>query len=141
MLEELLDPEGPRRILLVGDSAATVIYGYDNTVPVTIEELLPLVRGVVRGSRRALVVADLDFHVAHRLSRFVQPNLGPDRILQARQFLFGRKRFGWRGQSAVPTCRPARISEPAALGQTAPCCQIGRTIAASASASRRSTAR
>ncbi len=48
-------------VLLVGDSAATVIYGYDNTIPVTIEELLPLVRGVVRGSRRALVVADLPF--------------------------------------------------------------------------------
>ena len=48
-------------VLLVGDSAATVIYGYDNTIPVTTEELLPLVRGVVRGSRRALVVADLPF--------------------------------------------------------------------------------
>lgn len=48
-------------VLLVGDSAATVIYGYDNTIPVTIDELLPLVRGVVRGSRRALVVADLPF--------------------------------------------------------------------------------
>ena len=48
-------------VLLVGDSAANVVYGYDTTVPVTIEELLPLVRGVVRGTRRALVVADLPF--------------------------------------------------------------------------------
>lgn len=48
-------------VLLVGDSAATVIFGYDNTIPVTTEELLPLVRGVVRGSKRALVVADLPF--------------------------------------------------------------------------------
>ena len=48
-------------VLLVGDSAATVIYGYDTTIPVTVDELLPLVRGVVRGSRRALVVADLPF--------------------------------------------------------------------------------
>lgn len=48
-------------VLLVGDSAATVIYGYDNTIPVTVDELLPLVRGVVRGSRRALIVADLPF--------------------------------------------------------------------------------
>ncbi|MCL2780442.1 MAG: 3-methyl-2-oxobutanoate hydroxymethyltransferase [Actinomycetia bacterium] len=47
--------------LLVGDSAANVVYGYDTTVPVTVEELLPLVRGVVRGARRALVVADLPF--------------------------------------------------------------------------------
>src|SRR4051794_1331389 len=48
-------------VLLVGDSAANVIYGYDTTVPVTVEELLPLVRAVVRGSSRALVVADLPF--------------------------------------------------------------------------------
>src|SRR5271167_653362 len=48
-------------VLLVGDSAANVIYGYDTTVPVGIDELLPLVRGVVRGATRALVVADLPF--------------------------------------------------------------------------------
>jgi 3-methyl-2-oxobutanoate hydroxymethyltransferase len=48
-------------VLLVGDSAANVVYGYETTVPVTIDELLPLVRGVVRGTRRALVVADLPF--------------------------------------------------------------------------------
>jgi len=48
-------------VLLVGDSAANVIYGYDTTVPVTVDELLPLVRGVVRGTKRALVVADLPF--------------------------------------------------------------------------------
>jgi 3-methyl-2-oxobutanoate hydroxymethyltransferase len=47
--------------LLVGDSAAMVVYGYDSTVPVTVEELLPLVRAVVRGSTRALVIADLPF--------------------------------------------------------------------------------
>ena len=48
-------------VLLVGDSAATMVYGYETTVPVTVDELLPLVRGVVRGSSRALVVADLPF--------------------------------------------------------------------------------
>ena len=48
-------------VLLVGDSAANVVYGYDSTLPVTIDELLPLVRGVVRGAERALVVADLPF--------------------------------------------------------------------------------
>jgi 3-methyl-2-oxobutanoate hydroxymethyltransferase len=48
-------------VLLVGDSAANVVYGYDTTVPVSIDELLPLVRGVVRGTTRALVVADLPF--------------------------------------------------------------------------------
>jgi 3-methyl-2-oxobutanoate hydroxymethyltransferase len=48
-------------VLLVGDSAANVVYGYDSTVPVSIDELIPLVRGVVRGAKRALVVADLPF--------------------------------------------------------------------------------
>jgi len=48
-------------VLLVGDSAANVVYGYDTTVPVTADELLPLVRGVCRGAKRALVVADLPF--------------------------------------------------------------------------------
>ena len=48
-------------VLLVGDSAANVVYGYDTTVPVAVDELLPLVRGVVRGTSRALVVADLPF--------------------------------------------------------------------------------
>ena len=48
-------------VLLVGDSAANVVYGYDTTVQVTIDELIPLVRGVVRGAPHALVVADLPF--------------------------------------------------------------------------------
>ncbi len=48
-------------VLLVGDSAANNVYGYDTTVPVTVDELLPLVRAVVTASRRALVVADLPF--------------------------------------------------------------------------------
>ena len=48
-------------VLLVGDSAAMVVYGHDSTIPVTVDELIPLVRGVVRGSRRAMVVADLPF--------------------------------------------------------------------------------
>ena len=48
-------------VLLVGDSAANNVYGYDSTLPITVDELLPLVRAVVRATRRALVVADLPF--------------------------------------------------------------------------------
>jgi len=48
-------------VLLVGDSAANVVYGYDTTVPVSVDELIPHVRGVVRGAPHALVVADLPF--------------------------------------------------------------------------------
>jgi len=48
-------------VLLVGDSAANNVFGYDTTVPVTVDELLPLVRSVTRSVKRALVVADLPF--------------------------------------------------------------------------------
>jgi len=48
-------------VLLVGDSAAMVVYGHDTTIPVTVDELIPLTAAVVRGTRRALVVADLPF--------------------------------------------------------------------------------
>jgi 3-methyl-2-oxobutanoate hydroxymethyltransferase len=48
-------------VLLVGDSAGNVVFGYDTTLPVTVDDLLPLTAGVVRGTSRALVVADLPF--------------------------------------------------------------------------------
>ena len=47
--------------LLVGDSAAMVVYGYDSTLPVSVDDLLPLVKAVVRGSTRSMVIADLPF--------------------------------------------------------------------------------
>ena len=48
-------------VLLVGDSAGNNFLGEENTIPVTIDELIPLTRAVVRGSKRAMVVADLPF--------------------------------------------------------------------------------
>lgn len=48
-------------VLLVGDSAGNNFLGEENTIPVTVDELIPLARAVVRGSDRALVVADLPF--------------------------------------------------------------------------------
>ena len=48
-------------VMLVGDSAAMVVYGYGSTVPVTVDDLLPLAAAVVRGSSRAMVVGDLPF--------------------------------------------------------------------------------
>jgi 3-methyl-2-oxobutanoate hydroxymethyltransferase len=48
-------------VLLVGDSAANNVFGYETTVPVTTEELLPLVRAVVRATKTALIVGDLPF--------------------------------------------------------------------------------
>src|ERR1700685_4174101 len=48
-------------VLLVGDSAAMVVYGHDTTIPVTVDDLIPLTAAVVRGTSRALVVAALPF--------------------------------------------------------------------------------
>ncbi len=47
--------------LLVGDSAGNTVFGYDTTIPVTVDELIPLTAAVVRGANRALVIADLPF--------------------------------------------------------------------------------
>jgi 3-methyl-2-oxobutanoate hydroxymethyltransferase len=48
-------------VLLVGDSAGMVVFGHDSTLPVSVGDLLPLTAAVVRGTRRAMVVADLPF--------------------------------------------------------------------------------
>jgi 3-methyl-2-oxobutanoate hydroxymethyltransferase len=47
--------------LLVGDSAGNTVFGYDTTIPVTVDELIPLTAAVVRGAKRAFVVADMPF--------------------------------------------------------------------------------
>ena len=48
-------------VLLVGDSAANNALGYPDTLGVTMDELLPMVRAVVRATSHALIVADLPF--------------------------------------------------------------------------------
>lgn len=60
MTAEIFDEAGIP-VLLVGDSAANNVLGYETTLPVTVDELIPLVRAVSRGAHRALVVADLPF--------------------------------------------------------------------------------
>ncbi len=57
---EIFDEAGIE-VLLVGDSASNNVLGNETTVPVTVDELLPLTRGVSRSVRRALVVGDLPF--------------------------------------------------------------------------------
>ena len=48
-------------VLLVGDSAGNNFLGLENTIPVTVDELIPLTRAVVRASTSAMVIADLPF--------------------------------------------------------------------------------
>ncbi|TQJ61576.1 ketopantoate hydroxymethyltransferase [Arthrobacter sp. SLBN-83] len=57
---EIFDSAGIE-VLLVGDSASNNVFGNETSLPVTVDELLPLCRAVARSARRALVVADLPF--------------------------------------------------------------------------------
>ena len=48
-------------VVLVGDSASMVVYGYKNTVPINMEEMILVSRAVTRGTNYALIVADMPF--------------------------------------------------------------------------------
>jgi 3-methyl-2-oxobutanoate hydroxymethyltransferase len=52
-------------LILVGDSLGMVVLGYENTIPVTMEEMLHHTRAVVRGTEQALVIGDMPFMTYH----------------------------------------------------------------------------
>ena len=60
MTAEIFD-EANIPVLLVGDSAGNNFLGEVNTIPVTVDELIPLTRAVVNSTSRAMVVADFPF--------------------------------------------------------------------------------
>jgi 3-methyl-2-oxobutanoate hydroxymethyltransferase len=67
-------------LILVGDTAAMVVLGYDSTVPVTIDEMLFLTRSVARAAQRPVVIGDMPFgtyeasddDAVHNAIRFVK---------------------------------------------------------------------
>lgn len=61
MLTARIFDEAGIDFLLVGDSAGNNVLGYDSTLPVTVDELIPLTRAVATSVTRALVVADMPF--------------------------------------------------------------------------------
>ncbi len=58
-MASLMDPHVD--LILVGDSAGTVLHGHDTTVPVTLEEMIIHGRAVMRANPSSLVVVDLPF--------------------------------------------------------------------------------
>ena len=67
-------------LVLVGDSASMVMFGYDNTTPVAMNEMLLVLKAVVRGNDAALIVADMPFlsyqpskrDAVHNAGRFIK---------------------------------------------------------------------
>lgn len=59
-MARVLDEAGVE-VLLVGDSAANVMSGYETTIPITLEEMMFFASAVVRAAKRALIVVDLPF--------------------------------------------------------------------------------
>ena len=57
---QILD-EADIPLILVGDSASMTIYGYNTTIPISMDEMLLVVKAVCRGAQRSLVVADMPF--------------------------------------------------------------------------------
>ena len=57
---QILDAAGVP-MMLVGDTLGMVVLGYDSTLPVTVDDIIRHTQAVVRGSKRALIVADLPF--------------------------------------------------------------------------------
>lgn len=57
---EIIDEAGIP-VILVGDSAGNNFYGYENTIPVTVDELISSSRAVVSATAKALIVSDLPF--------------------------------------------------------------------------------
>ncbi len=55
-------------IILIGDSVGSVVSGYDNTLPVTLDEMIYHTRAVVRGSEQALIVTDMPF-MSYQISK------------------------------------------------------------------------
>ena len=63
-------------VVLVGDSASMVIYGYNNTMPITMDELLLVSKAVNRGINKALIVADMPFMSYQPSNEYAIKNAG-----------------------------------------------------------------
>lgn len=63
-------------IILVGDSVGSVLLGYPNTIPVTVEEMIHHTKPVVKGAKKALIVIDMPFMSYHESIEQAKRNAG-----------------------------------------------------------------
>ena len=63
-------------MILVGDSVGSVLLGYPNTVPVTVEEMIHHAKPVVKGAKKALIVIDMPFMSYHESIEQAKRNAG-----------------------------------------------------------------
>ena len=103
-------------LILVGDSLGMVVLGYDSTIPVTLDDIIHHTRAVVRGSQRALIVADLPFMTYQKSAEQALESAG--RCLQEG----GAQAVKLEGGRAVPisgnpicTARPGPLPEPCGI--------------------------
>lgn len=75
----LLEDKAGIEIILVGDSLGMTVLGYENTLPVTMEEMIHHTKAVTRGARHALVIGDMPFMSYNTSER--------DAILNAGRFM------------------------------------------------------
>ncbi|HVP79039.1 MAG TPA: 3-methyl-2-oxobutanoate hydroxymethyltransferase [Thermodesulfobacteriota bacterium] len=75
----LLEDRAGIEIILVGDSLGMTVLGYDNTVPVTMEEMIHHTKAVTRGTKYALIIGDMPFMSYNTSER--------DAILNAGRFM------------------------------------------------------
>lgn len=86
-------------VILVGDSAANVMAGYETTVPITLDAMIYHARSVVRAVERALVVVDLPFGTYQGNSKMALDSAICRMPLNARSLLIPTK---WCWYSKVP---------------------------------------
>ncbi|MDD5486085.1 MAG: 3-methyl-2-oxobutanoate hydroxymethyltransferase [Dehalococcoidales bacterium] len=111
----ILDEAGIE-LLLVGDSLGTVMLGYENTIPVTLEEMIHHTKAVTRGVKNAMVVADMPFMTYQISDEDALRNAG--RLIQEGGADAVKIEGGENVASAIKTITDAGIPVMAHLGLT-----------------------
>ena len=102
--------------ILVGDSVGMVVQGHPNSLPVTLAEMIYHTKGVMRGARRALVVADMPFMTYQVSAKQAVRNAG--RLMKEAGAHAVKLEGGVRMRHAIRACVDAGIPVMAHVGLT-----------------------